>query len=444
MKKYLDKIQQKADSGELFVYKNKKQDISFESGKIKKYDTKSSTGYAVRVTKDNKTGFSYGNNFDKIDEVIDNALSTLKFTNEKSFEFSKETNIPEIPKEIYNEEIEKVTAEEMIKTNKILCEKVTELDPKILPDSGVSKEIAEISLLTTDGFNGNYKTSFLNASVGAMIIQPEDIFQWGSGAAYLSNKIDHDKIVNDLMKDMGKIKNLTSSISGKLPVILSPLFMSQLYAILEAGISGGTIYRKLSPLVGKIDSKIFDERISITEDPLACGLLGFTPFDHEGTVVNKKSIVENGVLKNYHLTQKFADKLNMDPTGNGYRNKFLVGDTSIEIQPSANRNTTVISGGDSSLDEMIADIKEGIYCDYSPNLFQGNIVTGDFNGSLYLCYKIENGKIIGRMKGLTISGNIYELFTKNLVSLSKETGSAAFTPTFESPHIMLKDVSISG
>lgn len=440
----LKKLKNRADSGELFIYKNDKQEISFESGKIKKYDTKSSTGFAVRVTNDNKSGFSYGNNFDKIDEVIDNALSTLKFTNEKSYPFAKETQISQIPKEVYSKDIENLSADEMILTNKTLCDKIIKIDNKLLPDSSVTKEIAEVSLLTTDGFSGTYKTSFLNAGVGATIIQPEDIFNWGSGDTFINTKIDHDIIIDNFMKDIPKIKNITSSISGKLPVILSPLFMSKLYAILQSGISGGSIYRNLSPLVGKIGSKIFDERISISEDPLACGLLGFAPFDHEGTIVNKKSIIENGILKNYLLTRQFADKLNMEPTGNGYRNRFLVGDTSIEMQPSANTNTTVISGGDSTLEEMISDIKEGIYCDFSPNLFQGNIVTGDFSGNLYLCYKIENGKIIGRMKGLTISGNIYDLFTNNLVSLTKETHAHAFTPTFKSPHIMLKDIAISG
>jgi len=116
----MNRIDQKSDSGELFIYNNDRQKISFESGKIKKYDTKSNSGYAVRVTKENKTGFSYGNNFENIDEVIDNALSTIKFTNEKSFSFANESELPELPKEIYNKDIENFSTDSMIETNKIL------------------------------------------------------------------------------------------------------------------------------------------------------------------------------------------------------------------------------------------------------------------------------------------------------------------------------------
>ncbi len=444
MDKYLSIIKDKADYGELFIYNNESQKIAFESGTVKSYDTKSKLGYAVRVTKDDKTGFSYGNDFEKIGEVVDNALSTIKYTNEKAIPFAEQCTIPETPKEIYNKDIEKVTPEEMIEANKILCQKVSEIDPKLLPDSDVSRSITEISLATTNGFNGNIKTSAYSAGVGVTLIKPEDIFQWGGGAAYLNSKIDYDQIAKELAEDVELINNKQDSISGKLPVIFSPLMMSQLYCVFEEGISGSNIYRKTSPLVDKINSKIFDDRISIFEDPKGCDYLGFSSFDHEGTIVKRKPLVENGVLKNYMLTRKFAEKLKMSPTGNGYRNKFLVNETSIDTQPAACRNTTVIEGGNSSLEEMLSGIKDGIYCVYSPNIFQGNIVSGDFSGSLYLSYRIKNGKLLGRMKNLTVSGNIYDLFTKQLVSLSKETKAHSWVPTFKSPHVLLKDVTISG
>ena len=40
---------------------------------------------------------------------------------------------------------------------------------------------------------------------------------------------------------------------------------------------------------------------------------------------------------------------------------------------------------------------------------QGNILNGDFSGNVLLGYKIENGKVAGRVKDTMVSGNIYEM-----------------------------------
>jgi len=193
--------------------------------------------------------------------------------------------------------------------------------------------------------------------------------------------------------------------------------------------------------VGKLGQQIFDERITITEDPTDCGMLGFAPFDHEGTPVTKRSIIKDGILKQYYLTRKYASRLGMQPTGNGYRIKSNI---SSEVQPSIHRNTVRIEPGKLSLDSMLADIKEGVYCDFSPNITFGNVESGDFSGSLYMCYKIENGNLTGRMKDLIISGNIYKLLKDNLVGLSSESEAHDFAPTFKSPCLYLRDVTISG
>ena len=40
---------------------------------------------------------------------------------------------------------------------------------------------------------------------------------------------------------------------------------------------------------------------------------------------------------------------------------------------------------------------------------QGNILGGDFSGNVLLGYKVESGKIVGRVKDTMVSGNVYQL-----------------------------------
>lgn len=49
---------------------------------------------------------------------------------------------------------------------------------------------------------------------------------------------------------------------------------------------------------------------------------------------------------------------------------------------------------------------------------QGNVLGGDFSGNVLLGYKIEKGKITGRVKNTMVSGNVYQVLKET--KLSKE------------------------
>ena len=50
---------------------------------------------------------------------------------------------------------------------------------------------------------------------------------------------------------------------------------------------------------------------------------------------------------------------------------------------------------------------------------QGNILGGDFSGNVLLGYKIENGKIAGRVKDTMVFGNVYELL-KDIAAIGSD------------------------
>ena len=76
--------------------------------------------------------------------------------------------------------------------------------------------------------------------------------------------------------------------------------------------------------------------------------------------------------------------------------------------PAPSPSALVISPGDTDFCDMIADIKEGLVIEYLMGAEQGNILSGDFSGNVLLGYKIENGKIVGRVKNTMVHGNIYQ------------------------------------
>jgi PmbA protein len=115
-------------------------------------------------------------------------------------------------------------------------------------------------------------------------------------------------------------------------------------------------------------------------------------------------LVENGVLRNFIYDIDTAGRTGLHPTGHG-----------------TNRSLTnlVMSPGDKSFEEMVGSIQEGLLVHEFLGLGQGNPINGEFSVNVFLGYKIENGKIAGRIKDVMLAGNAYSALN-DITALSKE------------------------
>lgn len=89
--------------------------------------------------------------------------------------------------------------------------------------------------------------------------------------------------------------------------------------------------------------------------------------------------------------------------------------------------------------EMIAGIDEGLLVNDVMGLGQGNILSGAFSNPLSLAFKIEKGEIVGRVKDVSIAGNVYEL----LPEISAVSEEREWQYTFVNmPHILMPEINV--
>ncbi|MDO8568477.1 MAG: metallopeptidase TldD-related protein, partial [Dehalococcoidales bacterium] len=70
---------------------------------------------------------------------------------------------------------------------------------------------------------------------------------------------------------------------------------------------------------------------------------------------------------------------------------------------------------------------------------QGNILGGDFSGNVLLGYKIEKGRLVGRVKNTMVSGNVYQLL-KDVTLGSEAKWVGGFIQT---PHLFFPSISVA-
>jgi TldD protein len=155
---------------------------------------------------------------------------------------------------------------------------------------------------------------------------------------------------------------------------------------------------------GRIGERVASELVTIYDDGDIPDARGSIAVDDEGVPGQHKVLVENGILRGYMQDTLNARLMGVAPTGSGRRQSF-------RFLPQPRMCNTYMPSGESSVDEIIASTKRGLYA----KSFAGGqveISKGDFVFMVAEGYLIENGKVTTPVKNATIVGNGPEVMTK--------------------------------
>jgi PmbA protein len=183
------------------------------------------------------------------------------------------------------------------------------------------------------------------------------------------------------------------------PVVFEPNIARDIVGDIFNAVSGESIFRKSSFLVGQLGERVASEMLTVVDDGAKPGAIGSRPFDGEGLPTRRTMVIERGVLKSYLLNTYTARKLGLKSTGNAGRG--LVG------APSVEAGNMYIEPGRHSPGDIIRSISKGFYVTELIG-FGVNIVTGDYSRSASGIW-IENGELTFPVQGVTIAGNLKEM-----------------------------------
>ncbi|KAB7770072.1 metalloprotease PmbA [Xanthomonas maliensis] len=179
--------------------------------------------------------------------------------------------------------------------------------------------------------------------------------------------------------------------TGQMPVLFAPDVARSLVGHLLGAVSGGALYRRASFLLDSVGSRLFPEWFAIEELPHLRRGLRSAAFDGEGVATRASSLVSGGVLQRYVLGSYSARKLGLQTTANAG------GVHNLQVSANAADLATLVAGMQRGL--LVTELMgNGV-----------NPVTGDYSrgaGGFW----IENGVVAYPVDGLTIAGNLRDMF----------------------------------
>ena len=434
MEKLLQQACKKVDSAELFKVKSKTIPVNFEVNRLKSIDISENEGKALRVINKGKIGFSSFTGSEDFDLMVEKATATSEFGSEASFNFPGETKRRGKEKiNVYDEKVVDKSIEEMVKIGEDIIERVKDFNRKLRCDVTILKSYSEIEYLNSKGGNFSYSKTAIAYSVMVQKIKNQDILMVYSSLESGKDNLNAEELTSEIIENLEWGEKIVPVESGKMPVIFTPKAALVLILPIISGLNGKMVLKKISPLTSQKNKKLWSDLLTLYSDGTIDFAAGSAPFDDEGVEMKRVPLVEKGEIKNFYYDLQTAGMAGVKSTGNGLR-------AGLQSEPVPGISNLVMEEGEVSFKEMIKDISEGIIIDQVLGLGQGNIISGAFSNNVQLGFKIENGKIVGRVKDVMISGNAIEEL-KNIASLGNKT--KWIEGKYKFPHIYLKSLSVS-
>ncbi|MFC1948127.1 TldD/PmbA family protein [Chloroflexota bacterium] len=402
MEKILNEAKKVAEEVEVFCITSENTPVQFEANRLKHVQSKQSTNVALRIIKDGKIGYATSTNLKESRKIVNSAVETAEFGMKAEFEFPSLDSYPKVT--TYDPAIRRVSTEEMTELGERMISSVRENTPELQCEASISKGTVSVRLINSRGGQAEYRKSVFSLGVEGQLIRGTDMLFVGEGQSSCHPINDISGIVEIVLQQLEFSRNNTLIKTGELPVIFTPRGVaSTLVQPLMAGLNGKLVLEGSSPLVNKLGDKSFDNNLSIFDDPTIDFQPGSRPCDDEGITSQRTPLIENGVVSNFLYDLQTAALAGKKSTGSGERHGGL---------PSPSVSAFIVSAGKTTFNDMVTDIKEGLIIEYLMGAGQGNILGGDFSGNVLLGYKIENGKIVGRVKDTMVAGNVYQILNR--------------------------------
>ena len=186
---------------------------------------------------------------------------------------------------------------------------------------------------------------------------------------------------------------------GEYPVVLDPVlagvFVHEAFGHLSESdfVYENDRLRQIMTLGKKFGSK----ELNIVDTATVPGLRGSYKYDDEGVPATKTYLIREGKLVGRLHSRETAAKMNERPTGNARAINY-------RYPPIVRMTNTYIEPGSASFEEIIADIKEGIY---AKNWYGGTTSMEMFTFSAGEAYMIRHGKIAEALRPVVLTGNVF-------------------------------------
>jgi PmbA protein len=312
-------------------------------------------------------------------------------------------SIPEI--ETFSRNINRLTPQQKVNTVQGLLRQAKEKGCKASGAfSNGEVELAVVNSLGVEAYQ-TFSDLFLH-----LIVENEQTSSYASFVARNPEQLDVDSLAQEAIQKISRGEPIRIE-PGEYEVILEPYAVSELLSFLGyLGFHALAVQEGRSFLSNRFGEKMVDEKVTIYDDGLDPEGLQ-VPFDFEGVPKKKVTFFDGGVAKEETYDSFTAGREGKKSTGHGLIAPNTSGPIPINL---------FMTGGKSSLEEMIRSVRRGIYVTrfHYTNVVEPMkaVITGMTRDGTFL---IEEGERTRPIKNLRFTESILKALSR-VSAISKD------------------------
>ncbi len=234
--------------------------------------------------------------------------------------------------------------------------------------------------------------------------------------------------------------------SGEFPVVLDPVlagvFVHEAFGHLS---EADHVYsdERMRDLM-QLGRRFAGPHLNIVDGAAIPGLRGSYAYDDEGIPATHTYLIKEGVLVGRLHSRETAAAMKEPLTGNARA-------ISHTFPPIVRMTNTLIEPGKATLQDMVADIKEGVY---ARNWYGGMTSMEMFTFSAGEAYMVRNGKIEELVRPVMLSGNLFTTLERldmvgNDLEMNQgggcgKDGQSPLPVSNGSPHVRIQQCLVGG
>jgi len=398
-------LEKGGDYADLFFEHTFNNAVGLRDGEVNTASSNIDYGVGVRVLAGDQTGYAYVENT-TLEDMLKAARTAARIANSAPTKLTTEFGVKIAPRNYYaiKQSWEDITVKQRIPFVQKLNDRIFALDARVNKVMvSLSDSSSHILFVNSEGVR-YYDYRPMASMVANCVMLENGVYE--NGRASRSFRIGFEFLTDGLIEELAQEAVNDTAImykaikpkGGEMPVVFgaggSGIFLHEAIGhAFEADFNrkGTSIFSNM------LHKKICGDFINVVDDGTIPFNRGSVNIDDEGVDGQKTYIVREGILNSYLHDRISAKHYNIPSTGNGRRESF-------RHAPIPRMRATYMENGNSSEQDMIASVKNGVFVNSFTN-GQVQIGAGDFTFFVKSGYLIENGKLTQPIKDINIIGN---------------------------------------
>lgn len=397
------------------------------------------SGLGVRIIVDKKTGF-FATSSLAIKDVKRSVKLAYKIAkvSEPDMEWlslpTKGRNVD--AEQTFDMEIADIESSRLVESAVQMINTVSNCGEKLSITRGeVSTETVETAIVNSYDCNLCRRGTFASASISVkaeeagmrgLSSENQQTRNWSELDCYSTAQIAAERA--------SKVITAKPIIGGKMPVVWrNKLFASVLRIMFGGTLSADSVQKGRSPWVGRVGRPLASKNFTLIDDGLLRAGLGTREFDDDGIPQQKTILVDHGVLQGFLYDNYTANKDRRESTGNSARDYRSL--------PTPSPNNLILQKGNTKKEELIRDVKMGLYLYEVIGAWLSNPISGDLSATITNAFMIENGELTKPIKGIIISGNFFDILYHKIDLIADDVRNLGST---YSPSLRVSEMTVSG